>query len=71
MSEPQWELWRQDDNGQRFLVARFSCQSEAESQRCSFEEKGHKQLYWVSQSPKEKPKPDFELHSANPQADCS
>jgi hypothetical protein len=42
-----WELWREDDNGHRFLVARGS-REDLEQQRLEFEGRGHKQTYWVA-----------------------
>ncbi|HEX2080024.1 MAG TPA: hypothetical protein VHG08_20060 [Longimicrobium sp.] len=44
---PAWELWRQDDNGNRFLVARFGSADAAEAEQRRFEALGHKQTYWV------------------------
>jgi hypothetical protein len=41
-----WELWREDDNGSRFLVARGS-REDLEEQRLEFEGRRHKQRYWV------------------------
>jgi hypothetical protein len=31
-----WELWRQDDNGNRFLVARFDAQAAADAEQRRF-----------------------------------
>ncbi len=45
---PAWELWRQDDNGNRFLVSAGHTRSEAEQLARHFEERGHKQMYWIS-----------------------
>jgi hypothetical protein len=42
-----WELWRQDDNGNRAVVARGS-REDLERQRLQFEALGHKQMYWVA-----------------------
>lgn len=42
-----WELWRQDDNGNRFLIARFDTRDAAEGEQRRFEALGHKQTYWV------------------------
>lgn len=42
-----WELWRQDDNGNRFRVARFGAKTEAEAEQRRFEALAHKQIYWV------------------------
>jgi hypothetical protein len=42
-----WELWRQDDNGNRFLIGRFGTAQAAEAEQRHFEALGHKQTYWV------------------------
>lgn len=42
-----WELWREDDNGNRFLIARGS-HEDLEQRRLQFEARGHKQRYWVA-----------------------
>lgn len=42
-----WELWRQDDNGQRFLVERFASQAEAEAKLAQLAGGGHRQIYWI------------------------
>lgn len=42
-----WELWRQDDNGNRFLIGRFDSQAAADAEQRRFEALGHKQTYWV------------------------
>jgi hypothetical protein len=42
-----WELWRQDDNGNRFVIGRFDSAAEAEAEQRRFEALGHKQTYWV------------------------
>jgi len=39
---PQWTVWRQDDNGHRFVVAHHADRTAAEAQA-----RGHKQLWWV------------------------
>lgn len=46
-----WELWRQDDNGNRFLVARFASRAAADDEQRRFEALGHKQTYWVQPRP--------------------
>ncbi|GAA2104483.1 hypothetical protein GCM10009759_40700 [Kitasatospora saccharophila] len=40
-------VMRQDDNGNRFLLARGLDRAEAEALAAEFEARGHKQLYWV------------------------
>lgn len=49
VTEPpgRWSVWRQDDNGQRYLVSRGHARRDAERACAEFEAKGHKQLYWV------------------------
>jgi hypothetical protein len=42
-----WIVMRQDDNGNRYEVARVTSRCEAESLRREFEARGHKQSYWV------------------------
>lgn len=45
--EKQWALWRQDDNGNRFLVSLSLTRSGARQDQESYERLGHKQCYWV------------------------
>ncbi|MEU3496337.1 hypothetical protein [Kitasatospora cineracea] len=40
-------VMRQDDNGNRFLLARGLDRAGAEALAAEFEARGHKQLYWV------------------------
>ncbi|HYR09790.1 MAG TPA: hypothetical protein VEQ60_18595 [Longimicrobium sp.] len=42
-----WELWRQDDNGNRFLLGRFATAEAADAEQRRFEALAHKQTYWV------------------------
>lgn len=42
-----WELWRQDDNGNRFRIAGFASREQADAEQRRFEALGHKQTYWV------------------------
>lgn len=42
-----FELWRQDDNGGRFLVGRYSRRSEAEAKLDELSRGAHKQFYWI------------------------
>jgi hypothetical protein len=46
-SADEWELWRQDDNGNRFVIGRFDTAAAAEAEQRRFEALGHKQTYWV------------------------
>lgn len=41
-------VWRQDDNGSRFLVSGNHSQEDAERLCAELEERGHKQMYWVA-----------------------
>jgi len=43
-----WELWRQDDNGNSFLVGRYDRKSAAESKLAEISRVLHKQTYWIS-----------------------
>ena len=40
-------LYREDDNGARFLVARYATQAEAEAKAAELARGGHKQGYFV------------------------
>ena len=46
----RFALMRQDDNGNRYLVARYPDHASATAAAEEFEARGHKQLYWVEQS---------------------
>ena len=46
----RFELWRQDDNGNRFEVARKDSRAEAEALAAAMEVGGHKQTYWVARA---------------------
>ncbi|MGD9680055.1 MAG: hypothetical protein AB7W16_02625 [Candidatus Obscuribacterales bacterium] len=41
------ELWRQDDNGNEFLIETLPCRADALVRVRLFTERGHKQLYWT------------------------
>jgi hypothetical protein len=47
----QWIVWRQDDNGNQFEVARKAARADAEELAAVMEARGHKQLYWVAKAP--------------------
>jgi hypothetical protein len=47
--KPLWALWRQDDNGHRFLVSVRLNLSDAEQEKKLYEKLGHKQFYWIEQ----------------------
>ncbi|MFE4971830.1 SPOR domain-containing protein [Kitasatospora sp. NPDC056651] len=42
-----YRVMRQDDNGNRFVVARDLDRAEARRLAAEFEARGHKQMYWV------------------------
>lgn len=44
----RYQLWRQDDNGNEFLVARFDCRVDAERELARLASGGHKQRYWLT-----------------------
>jgi hypothetical protein len=48
-----WTVYRQDDNGNRFVVEKGLSKEEAGRVVETFEARGHKQLYWAE--PDEKP----------------
>lgn len=43
-----FELWRQDDNGNRFLVASYPDRSAAEERLAELSRSLHKQTYWIA-----------------------
>lgn len=45
----RYELWRQDDNGNRVRIAVFERAAEAEAERAAYEARAHKQMYWVEE----------------------
>ncbi|GLI38944.1 hypothetical protein KI811_05205 [Geobacter hydrogenophilus] len=44
-----FELWRQDDNGNRFLVGTFDDRAAAERQLTALTRVQHKQIYWIAE----------------------
>jgi len=56
MSSRHWCVMRQDDNGNRFLVASALTEGEADLLSASYKLRAHKQMYWVE--PMEDPKPE-------------
>ncbi len=46
------ELWRQDDNGHKFLIETFSCKADAAKAKREFENRKHKQIYWLEKANK-------------------
>ena len=45
-----WTVWRQDDNGNQYVVSRHATQAEAQAVATDMEARGHKQVYWVAAS---------------------
>jgi hypothetical protein len=50
-TENDWQLWRQDDSGNRYLVAGKLSEVEARRLLEEYEARGHKQLYWIARAP--------------------
>jgi hypothetical protein len=46
-AEGLWSVWRQDDNGNRCEIDRGLPRKAAEKTVKKFEERGHKQTYWI------------------------
>jgi hypothetical protein len=44
----RYELWRQDDNGNRFLVGSFPRRDAAEQRLAELTRCPHKQTYWIA-----------------------
>jgi hypothetical protein len=44
----RWQLWREDDNGNRSLVATSTDRAPLQGKRRDLESGGHKQIYWIS-----------------------
>ena len=49
-AKPTWSVYRQDDNGNRFLVKSNLTEPKARALAAELESHGHKQLYWVTQN---------------------
>jgi hypothetical protein len=47
MSMMTWQIWRQDDNGNRFLVGEFPSRDLAELRLVELTRGQHKQIYWI------------------------
>jgi hypothetical protein len=45
----RWELWRQDDNGNRDRIGTFETHAAAQRALDRFEALGHKQIYWLEE----------------------
>lgn len=48
-----FELWRQDENGNRFLVGTFADRAAAELQLAELTRIPHKQTYWITENPED------------------
>jgi hypothetical protein len=44
-----FELWRQDDNGNRFLIDAYDNLAEAETRLAELARIPHKQTYWITE----------------------
>ena len=44
-----FRLWRQDDNGNRFLVGTFPERAGAEARLAELTRSPHKQFYWIEE----------------------
>ncbi len=44
-----FELWRQDDNGNRFLIGVFPGRAAAEEHMAELCRNPHKQIYWIAE----------------------
>jgi SAM-dependent methyltransferase len=51
VTAPLWELWRQDDNGNRVRISAHASETEAGAALARFESLGHKQTYWLETRP--------------------
>jgi hypothetical protein len=47
MRERDWCVMRQDDNGNRVVMASALTEPEARLLAASYETRGHKQMYWI------------------------
>ena len=46
-AEKRFQLWREDDNGNRFLITIYERRRDAEQRLQELQKGGHKQLYWI------------------------
>jgi len=46
---PNWSVWRQDNNGNVFMVKSGLVEAEALRLVAEYEAKGHKQTYWAKE----------------------
>jgi len=47
MSDRGWQVMRQDDNGNRYVVTDQLTEPEAQALAASYTARAHKQMYWV------------------------
>ena len=47
---PMWSVWRQDDNGNLFIVKNNLTENEALRLIREYKRKGHKQSYWAKEN---------------------
>ncbi|HEX9022696.1 MAG TPA: hypothetical protein VF799_02550 [Geobacteraceae bacterium] len=52
-----FELWRQDDNGNKFLIEVFTDRILAELRLAELSSNIHKQTYWIVEKQNEPPSP--------------
>ena len=55
MKEPDmpanhWQLKRQDDYGNQYVIAIFESKEQASKMMADYEAKGHKQTYWIEEA---------------------
>jgi hypothetical protein len=50
LPEGPWVVWCQDDNGNRFEVARWESRADTDAQAEMMERRGHRQTYWVARA---------------------
>jgi len=48
-STTRWQLKRQDDHGNRYVIADFDSKEAASQMMAEYEAKGHKQTYWIEE----------------------
>lgn len=46
-----WQVWRQDDNGNRFLVGSYPTRELAQARMDELSRSPHRQTYWISEKP--------------------
>jgi hypothetical protein len=54
-----FELWRQDDNGNRFLIDIYATRPAAEKRLAELTRVPHKQMYWIAERAQESGKENF------------